>query len=124
MSADQATPHSQPLGDGKSLADAMERLAHTIDNRAESDTHISYTAKLLGKGPIQCGKKLGEEAVELALAIAAQSDADVVDEAADVVYHLLVALKSRGIALDAVGDALHAREGRSGLEEKARRPAD
>jgi len=114
----------KPLGDGERLADALARLAHTIDTRADTDPGVSYTAKLLARGPLQCGKKLGEEAVELALALAAQPDEEVVSEAADVLYHLLVALKSRGIPLDQVGVSLAAREGRSGLEEKARRPSD
>jgi len=115
-------PH--PLGNASRLAEALARLAHTIDARADSDPEISYTAKLLHRGPLQCGKKLGEEAVELALALAAQTDADVANEAGDVLYHLLVALKSRGISLDTVGEALASREGRSGLEEKARRPSE
>ncbi len=115
-------PH--PLGTGPRLAEALARLARTIDARAGSEPEISYTARLLGRGPLQCGKKLGEEAVELALALAVQGDEEVVNEAADLLYHMLVALRSRGISLDAVGDALAAREGRSGIEEKARRSSE
>ena len=114
---------AKPLGDGDTLKAALTRLAHTIDARAGTDTDISYTAKLLQKGPLHCGKKLGEEGVECALAMAAQDDSAVAAEAADVLYHLLVGLRARGIPLDVVGDALSAREGRSGLEEKASRSA-
>ncbi|MEM7766733.1 MAG: phosphoribosyl-ATP diphosphatase [Pseudomonadota bacterium] len=112
-----------PLGKGTRLTAALSRLAGTIDARADRDPGVSYTAKLLARGPLHCGKKVGEEAVELALAVAAQDRGEVVSEAGDVLYHLLVALKARGISLDEVGDALAAREARSGLEEKASRPS-
>ena len=112
------------LGAGAALAGALTRLAGVIDAHAASDPDISYTAKLLKKGPFHCGKKLGEEGVECALATASQSEQELAAEAADLLYHLLVALKSRGVSLDAVGDVLASREGRSGLEEKASRPKD
>lgn len=111
----------KPLGDGRALMAALARLAHTIDARRASDPEISYTAKLLARGPLQCAKKLGEEATETALAVAAEDRAQVAAEAADLLYHLWVALRARGVALDEVGAALAEREGRSGLEEKARR---
>ena len=57
----------------------------------------------------------------MALAIASQDDKAVAGEAADLVYHLLVALRSRGVPLDAVAKALEARQGKSGLAEKASR---
>lgn len=113
-----------PLGAGAALMAALTRLSETIDARAAADPDISYTARLLAKGPLAAGKKLGEEGVECALAIAAQDRPDVAAEAADVLYHLLVALRTRGVSLDDVGRALAEREGRSGLEEKARRPKD
>lgn len=110
------------LGKGEKLTGALERLASVIDSHAGRDTGISYTAKLLSGGPKTCAKKFGEEAVEFALAVAGEGEADVAAEAADALYHMLVALKARGVALDAVGAALASREGRSGLEEKASRP--
>ncbi len=116
--------HPRPLGDGHVLMTALERLAHTIDTRHDSDPEISYTAKLLARGPLQAAKKLGEEGVECALAISSQDEEAVANEAADLLYHLWVALRTRGVALDAVGKALADREGRSGLEERARRPKD
>ncbi len=113
-----------PLGTGATLMGALTRLSATIDARAHADPEISYTARLLARGPLASAKKLGEEGVECALAIAAQDKPDVAAEAADMLYHLLVALRTRGVSLDDVGRALVEREGRSGLEEKARRPKD
>lgn len=109
------------LGDASSLAAAMSDLANTIDSRAGADPDSSWTAKLLGGGPSLCAKKLGEEGVEAALAVASESDSAVATEAADLLYHLLVALRARGVALDKVADVLRAREGVSGLAEKAAR---
>lgn len=113
----------QPLGSLDGLAEALAHLAATIDSRAGGDPSSSYTAKLLSDGPLKSGKKLAEEAVELALALAAESDEEVAAEAADVLYHFLVALRARGVSLDSVAAALKARQGLSGLAEKASRGA-
>ncbi|MEO0465349.1 MAG: phosphoribosyl-ATP diphosphatase [Pseudomonadota bacterium] len=110
-----------PLGSPADLFQALDHLAQTVDARADGDTESSYTAKLLAKGSAKCAKKLGEEAVELALALVSEGDDAVASEAADVLYHLVVALRARGIALDDVGAALVARQGISGIEEKAAR---
>ena len=110
------------LGDLETLRLAMQHLADTVDARADAgDAESSYTARLLAKGPLKCAKKLIEEAGELGLAVAAESDGDVAGEAADVIYHMFVALRSRGVSLEAVGKALIDRQGMSGLEEKAAR---
>ncbi len=109
-----------PLGDSKALAEALARLAATIDARSGADPSTSYTAQLLAD-PMRAAKKLGEEGLEAALAVAAQGDAQIAAEAADVIYHLLAALRSRGVALDDVAAALARREGVSGLAEKAAR---
>ena len=114
----------KPLGSPAEFFAALDHLAQTVDARAGSDPTESYTAKLLSKGPAKCAKKLGEEAVELALAIAAEGDDEVASEAADLLYHLTVALRSRGITLDDVAAALAARQGTSGLAEKAARKPD
>lgn len=96
-------------------------LAATIDARATAGGDASYTRKLLDKGPAHCARKLGEEAVETVIA-AVESDNDaLVAESADLIYHLLVLLKSRGLALADVEAALARRSGMSGLEEKAAR---
>ncbi|MCI4643685.1 MAG: phosphoribosyl-ATP diphosphatase [Hyphomonadaceae bacterium] len=112
------------LGSPAEFFAALDHLAQTIDARADGDPAESYTAKLLAKGPQKCAKKLGEEAVELALALVSESDEAVASEAGDLLYHLLVALRSRGLSLDAVGGALATRQAMSGLEEKASRTAD
>ena len=110
-----------PLGSSAFLSEVLAELAKTIDARAGGDPESSWTAKLLMGGPALTAKKLGEEGVEAALAIASQDDKAVAGEAADLVYHLLVALRSRGVPLDAVANALEARQGKSGLAEKASR---
>jgi phosphoribosyl-ATP pyrophosphohydrolase len=114
--------HHEPLGSAAFLGEVLLQLAKTIDTRAGEDPDKSWTAKLLAGGPAVTAKKLGEEGVEAAIAIAHQSDAEVAAEAADVIYHLLVALRSRGVSLDQVGKVLEARQGKSGVEEKAARP--
>jgi phosphoribosyl-ATP pyrophosphohydrolase len=111
-----------PLGDTDGLAAALAHLAETIDARSGADPASSWTAKLLAAGPQLCAKKLGEEAVETALALVSGSQADITAEAADLLYHLMVALRSRGVPLSDIAAKLEARQGTSGLAEKAARP--
>jgi phosphoribosyl-ATP pyrophosphohydrolase len=96
-------------------------LAMTIDARAGAGGEVSYTRKLLDKGPAHCARKLGEEAVETVIAAVEGDRAALVAESADLIYHLLVLLKSRGVTLAEVEGALAQRTGTSGLEEKAAR---
>ena len=96
-------------------------LAATIDARAASGGDASYTRKLLDKGPDHCAKKLGEEAVETVIAAIENNRDHLIAESADLVFHLLVLLKSRGISFTDVEDALARRTQMSGLEEKAAR---
>jgi phosphoribosyl-ATP pyrophosphohydrolase len=104
------------------LAAALARLEATITARRGDDPKASYTAKLLSDGPVKVAKKLGEEAVETVIA-AVEGDADALaGESADLLYHWLVLLAAAGVSTDAVAAKLEAREGRSGLEEKAARP--
>lgn len=110
-----------PLGSATFLGEVLNELAKTIDARAGGDPESSWTAKLLMGGPPLTAKKLGEEGVEAALAVASQDDTAVAAEAADLVYHLLVAMRSRGVTLDQLGKALEARQGKSGIAEKASR---
>jgi phosphoribosyl-ATP pyrophosphohydrolase len=99
-------------------------LAATIDARANASGDVSYTRKLLDKGADHCAKKLGEEAVETVIA-AVENDRDhLIAESADLIFHWLVLLKSRGITLADVEAALAKRTQMSGLEEKAARPRD
>ena len=104
------------------FSETLDRLWATIEARKGADPASSYTAKLLAAGPALAAKKLGEEAVETALA-AVQADPDAIAaESADLIYHWLVLLTACGVSLDAVAAQLEAREGRSGIEEKASRP--
>ncbi|MBV8473962.1 MAG: phosphoribosyl-ATP diphosphatase [Hyphomicrobiales bacterium] len=99
----------------------LDDLARIIAERAHAGADKSYTSTLLAKGPAHCGKKFGEEAVELAIAAAAQDETAVRNEAADVLYHLLVVLKAREVELSDVIVELERRTRQSGLEEKAAR---
>lgn len=99
----------------------LDRLARTIAARKDADPESSWTAKLLARGPEKCAEKFGEEAVE-AIIEAVKGDRDrLTAEAADVLYHLLVMLASRGVALEDVLAELDRREGTSGITEKASR---
>ena len=100
---------------------ALEKLAATIAARKGADPDTSWTAKLLAKGPEKCAEKFGEEAVE-AIIEAVKGDRErLTSEAADVLYHLLVMLAARDIALADVLAELDRREGVSGIAEKAGR---
>lgn len=96
-------------------------LEAIIATRAESGGEASYTRKLLDKGPAHCAKKLGEEAVETVIAAVGDDRDHLVAESADLLFHLLVTLKARGVALADVEAALAQRTAMSGLEEKASR---
>jgi phosphoribosyl-ATP pyrophosphohydrolase/phosphoribosyl-AMP cyclohydrolase len=80
----------------------LSRLAGVIASRAAERPEGSYTARLLDAGIPKVSQKVGEEAVELVVAANAQDDARVAAESADLLYHLLVLLKARGVPLDAV----------------------
>ncbi len=99
----------------------LHDLAVIIDARAAAGGEVSYTRKLLDKGIPHCAKKFGEEAVEAVIAAISEDDAHLIAESADVLYHLLVLLKARGVSLADVEAALAARTRMSGLEEKAAR---
>jgi phosphoribosyl-ATP pyrophosphohydrolase len=99
-------------------------LAETIDARAAAGGEASYTRKLLDKGPEHCAKKLGEEAVETVIAAVENDREHLIAESADLLYHLLVVLKSRAVKLEDVEAALAQRTSMSGLEEKASRKRD
>ena len=101
----------------------LDELARTIDQRAGASAEASYTRSLLDKGAAHCARKFGEESIELAIAAAALDESAVRSEAADVLYHLLVLLRARGVTLSAVMEELAKRSKRSGLEEKASRLA-
>ena len=103
------------------MTDTLSRLAATIAARKSADPSSSWTAQLLARGPEKCAEKFGEEAVE-AIIEAVRGDRDrLTSEAADVLYHLLVMLAARDVALADVLAELDRREGVSGVTEKAAR---
>ena len=99
----------------------LEDLFATIEARANADPDSSWTAKLLAKGPEKCAEKFGEEAVEAIIEAIKDDKAKLTSEAADVLFHLLVMLKSRDVALADVMAELARRQGQSGIAEKASR---
>jgi phosphoribosyl-ATP pyrophosphohydrolase len=99
----------------------LHDLEKRVEMRAQESADVSYTRKLLDRGVAQCAKKLGEEAVEAAIAAISEDRERLVGEAADVLYHLLVVLHARGVKLDEVEAELGARTRQSGLDEKAAR---
>ena len=103
--------------------DTLSRLERTVAERRTADPSQSYVASLHAKGLPQIARKLGEEGVEAAVATLSGSHDDLVGEAADILFHLVVALQARDIPLAAVLAELDRREGRSGIEEKASRSA-
>ena len=84
-------------------------LQHIIEQRSTADAGESYVARLLSKGVLKAAQKVGEEGVETALAGAAEDDEAVLNEAADLVFHLGVLLKARGMTLGAVAERLQER---------------
>jgi phosphoribosyl-ATP pyrophosphohydrolase len=100
----------------------LHDLAARVHERAGADAATSYTRKLLDGGVEYCARKLGEEAVETVLAAVGEDRDRMIAETADLLYHLLVLLEARGVALTEVEAALAQRVGMSGLEEKAARP--
>ncbi|APR85872.1 Phosphoribosyl-AMP cyclohydrolase [Minicystis rosea] len=107
--------------DGADASAFLGELEREIEARKQSNAAKSYTKHLLDGGAERIGGKIREEAGELAQAIAGESDERVVSEAADVLYHVLVGLASRGVPLRDVVQKLAARSGQSGHEEKAKR---
>jgi phosphoribosyl-ATP pyrophosphohydrolase len=102
----------------------LHDLEKRVAERASASAETSYTRKLIDRGTAHCAKKLGEEAVETVLAAVAEDRDRLIGEAADLIYHLLVVLRTRGVTLAEVEQALAQRTARSGLDEKASRKGD
>ncbi|UWQ61515.1 phosphoribosyl-ATP diphosphatase [Leisingera caerulea] len=100
----------------------LHDLEATILSRKEADPDTSWTAKLLAKGPEKCAEKFGEEAIEAIIEAVKNDKAKLASEGADVLYHFLVMLAARDVALDDVLQVLAERQGLSGIAEKAGRP--
>ena len=99
----------------------LDRLEATIAARRGADPESSYVAKLNARGMPKIAQKLGEEAVEAVIAAMADDRKGLVSESADLLFHLLVMLGAKGIALEEVLAELDRREGTSGIAEKASR---
>jgi phosphoribosyl-ATP pyrophosphohydrolase len=100
----------------------LHDLEATILSRKGADPDTSWTAKLLAKGPEKCAEKFGEEAIEAIIEAVKDNKAGLASEGADVIYHFLVMLAARDVALDDVLQVLAERQGLSGIAEKASRP--
>ena len=95
--------------DSPTAAGMLEEVARVVAARARAAPGDSYTARLLAQGPDQVLKKIGEEATEVVLAAKGQSDERLAEEAADLLFHLLVALHQRNVPLATVMDVLKQR---------------
>lgn len=99
----------------------LDELETIIATRAVAAPDESWTAKLLAKGPEKVAEKFGEEAIEAIIEAVKNDKTGLTSEAADVLFHLLVMLHSRGVSVADVMTELAARQSRSGLAEKAAR---
>ena len=100
----------------------LDELEQIIADRASASPDMSWTARLLDKGPEKVAEKFGEEAVEAIIEAVKGDRAALTSEAADVLFHLLVMLRSRDVTLSDVMAELASRQSQSGLTEKAQRP--
>lgn len=105
-------------------ARVLDRLSAVIRSRRGADPATSYTAKLFARGRPKIAQKLGEEAVETVIEAVRGDPAAIASESADLLYHLLVLWADAGVDPAAVWAALEAREGTSGIAEKASRPTE
>jgi phosphoribosyl-ATP pyrophosphohydrolase len=97
--------------------DALDKLAAIIRDRRNATLEDSYTKRLLAE-PVKPAKKVGEEGVEVAIAAIAQDKPALIAETADLLYHLLVLLESRDVALDEVFEELERRMGEADLKKQ------
>jgi phosphoribosyl-ATP pyrophosphohydrolase len=102
-------------------AEALDRLYKAILDRRGADPEVSYTARLFQRGRGKIAQKLGEEAVETVIEAMAGDRDKLAQESADLLYHLLVLWADAGVRPKDVYEVLAAREGTSGIAEKASR---
>jgi len=100
--------------------EVLSRLAATIAARRGADPGQSYSARLIGD-PKLAARKVSEEATEVVVAALTETPSDLAREAADLIYHLIALLEAHGVGLGEVMAELAAREGTSGIAEKAAR---
>ena len=106
------------------MVDTLARLEQTIAARRGGDPQSSYVAKLFAAGTPKIAQKVGEEAVETVIAALAADSGKLIAEASDLMFHLLVLLQDRGVAIADILNELERREGISGIAEKAARTAE
>ena len=87
----------------------IAELEEIVQKRLQEGSEESYTARLAASGTKRVAQKVGEEGVELALAATSGSQQETIDEAADLVYHLIVLLNERGLSLEDVAHRLRTR---------------
>jgi phosphoribosyl-ATP pyrophosphohydrolase len=105
------------------MSETLARLEATIASRKGAEPASSYVASLFAKGRGRISRKFGEEAVETIVAALSQDKAELTAEAADTIFHLMVLLADADVPFADVLAELDRREGVSGHEEKAARPA-
>lgn len=105
-------------------AEILDRLFDVVESRKGGDADASYTAKLLEAGTPKIAQKVGEEAVETVIEALADKDGKIVEESADLLYHLLVLWADKGVRPEDVWSVLADRFGISGIDEKNARGKD
>ena len=103
------------------LTETLNHLAGTIAERRYADPEDSYVARLFKKGRKKIAQKVGEEAVEVAIAAVSESREELVKESSDLLFHLLILWNDAGIAPEDVAAELEKRSGISGIAEKKKR---
>lgn len=102
----------------------LSRLYETILSRRSGDPELSYVARLFRKGTPKLAQKVGEEAVEAVIAATLLHQDELVEESADLLFHLLVLWADLGVKPEQVWAELERREGISGVDEKKQRSKD
>lgn len=106
------------------IGDSLNQLIEDIAAKKDADPKVSYSASLIHAGSKKCGKKLGEEAVEFAMALVGDDEIEITNEAADLLYHFAACLIAKNIDPQKIADVLSARRGIGGHVEKASRKND
>lgn len=105
----------------ESGSELLERLYRIVLERKSGNAENSYIARLFGKGSAKIAQKVGEEAVETVIAAIQRDKPAIVNESADLLFHLLVLWADTDVTPQEVMDEIRRREGTSGLVEKASR---
>ena len=112
------------LIDSPQGCEILDHLYAVIEERRDKDPSESWTAKLLGKGLPKICQKLGEEATETVVAALAEGHEDLLEESADLLYHLLVLWAAKGVNPNEVYDVLHRRRVTADIKKKKKQKFD